>query len=213
MFARVLAALLLFAAPAAAQSLSPEDIARMLDEEAAAPNPYAALLNDPDPARSLGAMRIMMESGDPALIEMALEFGLLSADEGVRRFAVEQHLHQEPILAVTFDGTDAAGSRALSQLVVTGMDGTVEPDGMAFGRWRVGDYSEEEECWSWEGGSTCGIVSRPEGFFLNGRMVNVDFDGRLTVTDDGSLVGMVSMKRAGTTEPTPSIPVTIRLLD
>ena len=34
----------------------------MLDEQKSTPNPYAELLNDPDPARSSGAMKIMMES-------------------------------------------------------------------------------------------------------------------------------------------------------
>lgn len=203
----VLIAALLSVGAASAQSLSPEDITRMLDEQAAQPNPYATLLNDPDPTRSLGAMRIMIESGDPVLMEMALEFGLLSADENVQRFAVEQFLYQKPILAVTFDGTDGSELGYLRNLAVTGMGGTIDPNGMAYGRWRVGDYSDQGDCWLWDGGRNCAIVSRPEGFFIDGRMANVSFNGRLAVSDDGRLEGTMNIDRVGT------IPVSIRLLD
>ena len=192
--------------PAFGQSLSADDIARMLDEQAATPNPYAVLLNDPDPARSMGAMKIMMESGDPVLMDTALEFGLLSSDDRVQRFVVEQLLDQKPILAVTFDGTKAEELRYLRNLAVSGMGGTIEANGMAYGRWNIGEYSEKGDCWSWNG-QACAIVSRPEGFFIVGRMNNVSFNGRMTVSGDGRLEGMLNIDGTGT------IPTSITLLD
>ncbi|SDI95857.1 hypothetical protein [Alloyangia pacifica] len=190
-----------------AQTLSPDDIKRMLDEQAAAPNPYAALLNDPDPARSMGAMKIMMESGDPKLEEMAMEFGLLSSDAAVQRFVVERILDQTPNLFVSMDGTalDENKRAYLGHLAVTGMGGTIETNGMAYGRWTIGEYSQQEECWKWD--RTCAFVSRPEGFFVTGRKANVSFDGRLEVTADGRLAGILR------TDEGFVVPASITLLD
>lgn len=44
----------------------------MVDQQMSNLNPYQELLNNPDPARSLAAMKVMLESGDEALVRMAL---------------------------------------------------------------------------------------------------------------------------------------------
>lgn len=180
----------------------------MLDEQAATPNPYAELLSDPDPQRAMGAMRIMMESGDPVLIDLAMEHGLLSSDSRVQRFVVERLLDTGPILSVTLDGTgfDERERRGIYR-VAAEWGGTIDPDGIGYTRWKIGDYSHENECWVWSDNKRCAVVSRPEGFFIAGYGNGYNFDGKLIVMDDGRLAGILNMTHMGAT------PVSITLLD
>ena len=139
-----LLALSLCASAAFGQSLTPDQIRGLIDERVNSLNPYAELLNDPDPARSLAALRIMMESGDDTLVQMALEFGLLSADPVVRRTAFESFLSTGPILSIRFDGSAHQDTgQFASWVTVSAWSGTVGPDHIAFWRVPIGDYSEQ----------------------------------------------------------------------
>jgi hypothetical protein len=175
----------------------------MLDEEAATPNPYAALLNDPDPSRAIGAMRIMMESGDPELIDMAVEFGLLSADPAVQRAALESYLATGPMILIAFDGSVTNGNTFITWTTLT-LHGTVDTDRMGFVRLRVGSYDERQMCFTFDADDACMLTLNANGVFLAAPKVN----GRFALSDEGHLVGTVAMQNVR--EP---IPTTIRLLD
>lgn len=200
-----ISALAVFILPvfAHAQSLSPEDIARMLDEQAATPNPYAGLLNDPDPARSVGAMRIMMESGDRELIDIALEHGLLSANEAVRTAAFEAYLRTSPRLLVTFDGSDglSPGMKDIGRR----MGGTFTDDGMIHARWQLGQYDDAKECTLMADKDECAATVNANGIFLHGDF-NYSFRGAVTVSEDGNLIGSVLVSN-------DRYPIRIQLLD
>lgn len=73
----------------------------MVDKRAAAADPFQALLNDPNPIRSMAAMELMIESGVPHLVRTAVDFGLLSALPEIRRAAVFGFLTTRPTLLVT----------------------------------------------------------------------------------------------------------------
>ena len=189
---------------ASGQTLSPEQIAAMVDERVATLNPYQVLLNDPDPQRSLAAMEIMLESGNADLGRMALEYGLLSPSPTVRRTAVEAFLTTQPVLSMRFEG-DPAWSNYQTVLRQT-YSGTMTPDGTGFWRVPVGEYSAEEACFlrldTRE--PTCLVTVNADGIFLTADSLT----GRVEVNDEGELAGFGSMRAVS--EP---VPLTIRLLD
>jgi len=182
------------AGSASTQSLTPEELQGLIDERLNTPNPYEALLTDPDPERSLAAMEIMLESGDPDLTSMALEFGLLSPNPAVRRIAVEGYFLTQPTLAVTLDGSQASSEDAFYRLVDR-FDGTIDANGVAYMRFGVGPLSEDGSCFVEPNGSSCGIFINNSGTFLtvyvgsSGPFVNT----RLTLNDAGQLVGLATI--------------------
>ncbi|MCQ0971984.1 hypothetical protein MLD63_16295 [Paracoccus sp. TK19116] len=94
-----------------AQSMSVEDLRAMVDEEMNKGNEYAEVLNDPDPARAQAAMKIMLNSGDPELVKIALEYGLFSADRAVQVEAVRAYFSTMPKTQMRFvrEGEDTHG--------------------------------------------------------------------------------------------------------
>lgn len=190
---------------AKAQSLSPEEIQNLLDRELAEANPYAALLNDPDPKRSIGALRIMMESGDPKLIAIAKEFGLLSADPRVQRATVEYYMATGPRLAVEFDAAETKENdwgnfkRLIS---IWGGSYTAELKGYA--SFKIGEFDPAQGCFTHEGHKNCGVRINETGIFVLGSRMS----GRVEVNEVGELVGMTKMERID-----ELVPVKVKLLD
>lgn len=88
-----------------AQSLSVDDLKAKIDAEMNKSNEYAELLNDPDPARAQMAMKMMLESGDPALVKIALEYGLYSPDASVRGQAVKAFFDSFPTVEILIDAS------------------------------------------------------------------------------------------------------------
>jgi len=189
--------------PVAAQSLTPEEIAAMIDKKVSNLNPYQALLNDADPERGRLAMEIMLESGDPELMRMALEFGLLSPNPTVKRTAFEAWLKSGPILSVRFDGTnlkDAYFSRT-----VTGYWNGTQSDGIGYWRIPVGPYLPEQKCFSnTTYTSDCFITVNSDGVFLTPRAMNA----RAIITEAGALEGTGTLTNVG-----DAIPFSVQLID
>ncbi|MDE4276815.1 hypothetical protein PXK58_21245 [Phaeobacter gallaeciensis] len=198
----VLAAMLTIG-PAAAQSLTPEQIAAMVDQKMNELNPYQSLLNDPDPERSRLAMQVMLESGDPELVRMALEFGLLSPSQTVKHAALKAWLGTRPVITMRFDGTavrDGSYPKTITNSWSGSLDGKI-------GYWRisVGDYLEEKHCFA--------NTRSPEDCFVT---VNVDsifftptyLNGRAIITDEGSLAGKGQMFNVD-----EQVPFSVKLLN
>lgn len=197
-----------FAGASFAQSLTPEQIAAMVDEKVNGQSPYAALLNDPDPERSRAAMQIMLESGDPELVRMALEFGLLSTDPTVKRTALEAYLTTKPVLSIRFDGSGLGENRsdpANFQSRMTGQDATHTPDGQGYWRMQVGDYNAENKCFLLSNGNGCFVTVNSDGVMLQ-------FEGwmsaRTVVGDAGDLEGSATLYQVRS-----PVPVSVKLLD
>lgn len=185
-----------------AQELSPEDIARMVDDKVSQLNPYQALLNDPDPERSLAAMQIMLDSGDANLQRMALEFGLLSPNTTVKRLAFESWLVQEPVISIRFDGSDVK-DRDFPGYVRGYYDGNIS-DNIGYWRIGVGGYDNERKCFTFPDNGNCFVTVNADGIFLTTSY----FNGRGSISEEGLLVGSGSMYRVD--EP---VPFTVQVLD
>ena len=91
-------------ASVSAQSISIEELQKQIDAELSASNQCADLLNNPDPAQSLAAMKGMLRSGDPMLFGLALEYGLYSLNPEVHYLALKGYFDTGPLIEVRFDG-------------------------------------------------------------------------------------------------------------
>jgi hypothetical protein len=196
------------AAGATAQSLTPEHLQAMIDQELSQENPYKAILADPDPERSLAAMRIMLRSGDKELVALALEFGLLSPNPQVQRIAVEAYLATQPTLTLRIDGTRAQGNKLAD--LVRYLDGTFDIEKMGFLRIDVGALSDDRTCYvDKASNSQCIVTVNSDGIFLTlYRWGNSQINSRMQLNDSGGLEGMAQLR--GIDE---LVPISFRLLN
>lgn len=206
MIRRFAIAFLLFglaAVPVSGQSLSPEDISKIVDQRMNDLNPYQILLNDPDPDRSRLAMQVMLESGDTELVRMALEFGLLSPNPGVKRTAFEAWLKTSPILSFRFDGTDIKDTD-FENIVKGYWNGTIS-DSVGYWRIAVATFIDEKKCYSNDyRPNECFITVNSDGVFLTPDRLNA----RAVISEAGRLEGAGTMYAVD--EP---VPFTIQLVD
>ncbi|KEQ05395.1 hypothetical protein GV67_15315 [Pseudorhizobium pelagicum] len=195
--------MLAFGETTVAQSLSPEDITKMVDKQINDLNPYQALLNDPDPQRSLSAMTIMLESGDESLRRMALEFGLLSPNATVKRAAFEGFLATAPILSMKFDGSAVKDSDFASS-ITREYSGTLD-NGTGYWRVPVGPFLTDHKCYASSiDKNNCFITVNSDGIFLTPRR----FNGRAVLSDTGTLEGSGTVYQVDET-----VPFTVQLID
>lgn len=136
-----------FAIPAVAQSLSAADILAKVEEKVGGGNEFQALLNDPDPARSMAAMEVMLESGDAKLVRLALDFGLYSPNPVVQRMALDGFFAASPNLGIYFSGEAAAKDNSYRSNIEGQMRGSVDSKGVGFVTLKVGAYSPERQCY------------------------------------------------------------------
>ncbi|TMV12540.1 hypothetical protein [Arenibacterium halophilum] len=179
-----------------------------MEEQAATLNPYASLLNDPDPARSLAAMQILMESGDEALVNIALEFGLLSADTNVQKLALDSYLATEPVLSIVLDGSSVNVSD-FSEALTGGragghLSGAVDANGIGTFEVRVGEYDSSQNCFLLGGLDTCLLITTPSNVNFTHPLIR----GSLSITPEGTLAGDVRIGDFG-----ENIPMVINILD
>lgn len=204
--AAIMVASSLFGAAATAQSLSPEEIKAMIDQRVSALNPYQELLNDPDPARSLSAMQIMLESGDKDLTRMALEFGLLSPNPAVKRAAFESYLMSGPIISIRFDGSKVKDTD-FDNRMRDDWNGNLTPERIGYWRIGVGEMLSDKKCHANTHRNftdSCFVTVNADGVFLTPH----NMSGRGVIDDNGVLAGFATLTYVD--EP---VPFTIQLLD
>jgi len=140
--------------PLYAQSLSAADILKQVDEKVSGLNDYQALLNDPDPARSMAAMEIMINSGDTILERMALEYGIYSPNPSVQRAALDAYFASKPTLDVYFDaGSSNSDWRFYKPLTQAG--GSILQDGTGYMPSGVGAFDPDQNCYLKAGQEQC----------------------------------------------------------
>ncbi|QUJ76968.1 hypothetical protein KDD17_02645 [Sulfitobacter albidus] len=180
--------------PVSAQTLTVEELRAQIDARVEQMNPYAELLNDPDPERSMAAMQIMLESGDDVLKDMALEFGLLSPNPSVRRTAFEAYLATGPNLTVQVDGS-AISNASLYTSRIEDLGGTVGADNAGFFRLPTGAFDAEKSCYTSKSEDNCLIVSNGDGVFLSYRIgCCASGNGRGVLVEDGTIKGTLSLE-------------------
>ncbi|SMY08011.1 HEAT repeat domain-containing protein [Flavimaricola marinus] len=194
----ITAALLCVAGPSWAQT-SAADIAAMVDEKMDAIDEYAALLNDPDPERSLAAMQIMIGLEDEQVSRMALQHGLTSTSPAVRRAALKAYFDSGPVLDIFIDGSSLDLDSFTGSL--NNVNGTVDGQGTGFVSHKVGGFDDANGCYDYHASASYCLVTLSES------NVAINLWQRwtpLTLNAEGVLTGMVQVGRM-----TPSVPVSI----
>ncbi len=133
--------------PVLAQSLSVEEILAKVDQNLRDLSGYQQLLADPDPARSSAAMRVMLESGDPELQKIALDYGLYSPNPAVKRKALEGFFATEPRVEVFVSGGDVAGGPRQDFVgAVSEYGGSVTQKNEGYFTWKLGKVDPGQKC-------------------------------------------------------------------
>lgn len=132
--------------PAKPKSLA--EIMAAIDERTSSLGGFQALLQDPNPARALAATQVMLESGDPSLVRLALENGLVSPDSSLRAAALDYYFKSKPTLGIRFTA-EAVDDGKLEQLIenVISWGGAMGPDKTGSFSAAVGDFSEKMNCY------------------------------------------------------------------
>ncbi|MDF2142929.1 hypothetical protein [Paenirhodobacter sp. CAU 1674] len=186
------------AAPVVAQSLTPDEIRAKVEEKTNVTNGYQVLLNDPDPARSMAAMEVMLESGDAKLQRMALEFGLYSPNPQVRYTALKAYFDGEPVLSIGIDGGKIKNQDQFGDLIRE-IGGTINGQGDGFSTMKVGEIDAAQSCYLWPNSSSCFIRLSETGVAISLWREWAP----LQLDDQGNLVGTLDI-----TGPAPiTIPV------
>ena len=174
------------------QALTPEELRALVDKRVSGADPFQALLNDPDPTRSLAAVELMLESGEPQLVRMAVDFGLLSAIPEVRRTAVIGYLKTEPTLLLTLDSPESDDNFEAAYFR-TKTGGTILSDGTAATfSVNIGMYSEELNCFLWLNSKSCVVKVGSTGISIrNGSLYRSD----LFFNEDGTLSGVTTIEQ------------------
>jgi hypothetical protein len=182
---------MVLATQAAAQSLSIDDLRAQIDQKVGAQNEFQALLSDPDPARAMAAMEIMMASGDAALMRMAVETGIFSSNPAVRATALKAFLGAKPTVTAFLTLGDAydTSQRNWVNGQIARMNGSVTPEDVAFFSLRVGDYDAEQDCYM-NGDPRQGCLFRVTDQVVSLRIFDV-WNG-LALDEAGELVGAVT---------------------
>ncbi|MBJ3763352.1 hypothetical protein ILP92_11405 [Maribius pontilimi] len=170
------------------QALTPEDLRAQIDAQTAQSDPFMDILNDPDSARSLAAVELMINSGDPRLMQMAIDFGLQSAAPPVRRAAVLGFLHTRPVLQVQVKLPEDRADE-LREGFRKGTGGSVLANGDAVYSVNVGDFDAENNCFVQKAGRriACAVEVSPTGLTISAysdygakSILNFNADGHLT---------------------------------
>jgi hypothetical protein len=189
--APALACAVVLAGPASAQSLSVDDLRAQIDQKVGAQNEFQALLSDPDPARAMAAMEIMMGSGDAALMRMAVETGIFSSNPAVRATALKAFLGAKPSVTAFLTLGDAydTSQRNWVNGQVARLGGSVTPEDVAFFSLRVGEFDAEQDCYM-NADPRQGCLFRVTDQVVSFRIFDV-WNG-LTLDEGGELVGAVT---------------------
>lgn len=174
---------------ASAQSLSVEDLQKQIDAEMTRGSEYSVLLNDPDPARALAAMKVMMASGDPELIRIAADYGLYSANPAVRAEALKAFLATKPRIDAFF--TEAGSDGDFRHAMKAHFSSEPNASGVVATTLIIGSYDPENDCYA-IGAQSCGLQVRPEAILIG----LDDIWNEITLTKSASLEGSVNLGRA-----------------
>lgn len=210
MMKRLLPILAALSIGTSAVALTPDELKALVDKRAAAFDPIQALLNDPDPVRSMAAMELMIESGEPHLMQSAVDFGLQSAMPEIRRTAVLGFLRSRPTLLLKVDASQGADEK-FEEYFRYATSGTVLPNGAATYSVNVGTFDPDQNCFLRTGSERCAIDVSPTGLSItkvNESNKNYFTRSNLFFSEDGSLTGATSVANV-----TGSFPTTLRLSD
>lgn len=176
---------------ASAQVLTPDEILAMVNEKVENSGPYAELLNDPDPARQLAAIEIMMGTKDAGLVAMAARAGFLSTHPDVRQKTLEEYLATGPAISINIDGSTTEDEDFEKYTREGGA--SLSADGLASVTYAVGSFDDERRCYlhTAPNDQRCFVQVSNGGIEAIAPKQYFSFQGKLS--DDGSVVGSTSV--------------------
>lgn len=207
----VLAAL--WAGQSPAQSLSLQDLAAMVDERSRTLDGYRAFLTDPDPSRAMAALQIMLESGDPKLVPLALGVGVYSADVQMRQTALMAFVAGKPTLDLVLDGANVTDETLETyRTIVTRLQGSVGTGAVASLSFKMGDWSDDKGCYlnvDFEGQCLARVNQTTLAIMMPSASYVPPLWVILSLNDDGELTGSVTPILNG--NPVGPVGVSLRL--
>ena len=146
-------------------------------------------LNDPDPYRAMAAMKLLIEKGDAAQRQVAIEHGFTSTDPAMRLEALRAILDSKPRLVFRWAPQSDDVSNNYSWAVQQ-FGGDFETGNVARVPVEVGSYSDSEECWTRGDNRTC--LARINA----GELSMVFYDGwsKFDLDPEGRLVGTPNIR-------------------
>lgn len=187
---------------AVAQSMSASDIRARVDAKVGAVNEYQELLNDPDPVRSMAAMEVMLDSRDPALMRMALDYGVYSPNPQVQFAALKAFFDSGPVIRVIVDGSSVNDQDYLARSFRE-LGGSVDDRKIGHASLHVGAYSPSYACYLFASSNNACLVRVSELGVEIRPWRNAWYPLRLN--DRGELVGAIG---AFTPPARVTVPVT-----
>lgn len=194
----------------AGRALTPEEMLAEIDRRASSATGYDALLEDPDPRRSVAAVALMMESGDEELMRKAMTFGLTSPEASIRSTALSYYLKTLPTLALDFDAEGVTDDE-LPELdkAVRSWEGSLGPNKKGSFSVALGPWSEDVQCYTTSSGNNC--VAR-----INAQSVSVNVADQwvnLNPNAEGNLEGGMTVKNRFTNGAYGPLKITVRLVE
>jgi hypothetical protein len=205
----IVALSLLLPSVAGAQSVSLEEFAAQVDERSQTLDGYRSYLTDPDPNRAMAALQIMLESGEPGLVQMALSEGLYSPNPEMRQTALKAYMAGKPSIGLYFDGASVTEElmEEYNHVVTYAYRGGVGPEKQASTSFKVGEWSDELGCYlnqNIEGNCLARINATTVSILLPGFDDNISGNEvppqwvTLSLGDDGKLTGGVTPRQDDT---------------
>lgn len=165
------------------QTMTPAEILQQVNKKVSGINEYQQLLNDPDPARSMAAMEIMMSSGDPVLARLALEYGIYSPNRAVQRAALDAYFGTQPKLNVYFDAGKSNSDWRFRDPITNG-GGSILPDGTGYVLTDVGAFDPIQKCYLTVSAESCRVRVTDDAvairFWDNWHILNLNDQGELS---------------------------------
>lgn len=192
---RIIYALLFLGYPVSgyAQGLTPEDLKAKIDAQTAQVDPFQAMLNDPDPTRSLLAVQFMLDSGELPLMRMAVDFGLQSAVPEVKRAAIIGFLKARPVLQLQLKAPEDDVAN-FEDYLRGSTNGSVLPDGSALYSVNIGEFDADKNCFLGTGTEYCVLEVGPAGVTIRyPTSSSVKTTSNLTFDNDSNLTGSTSV--------------------
>lgn len=152
---------------------------------------FSERLNDPDPEKSLTAMKLLIEKGDADQRRMAIRFGLYSPDLAVRATVLRAIFNSGPTLVVRMKPVNEEQNNYFHR-EIKGLAGSYLADGSVSVTFKISGYDDKEACWTFKYGAREPCLVR-----LSADTVSMhigDSWSQYTLNADGTLAGSQNVK-------------------
>lgn len=175
-----------------------EELSDAVDAETAEITGFRTLLTDPDPNRAMAAMRAMLASDEPLLVNLALEVGLTAVNPVMRQVALESYIASQPTLLAK---AELIGDEADPQAFAGWMEAVGSLTGERSGQvtFPIGPYDETAQCYKGVGRTTCiaRVASGALALTVVGGNTSITGEAGLDLVEGGQLKGFVSAQTSG----------------